>query len=293
MTIMKLHNRLSALSSNELFAQLDPSQPSTRFDLTAVTEINAVGMLNLLLAIQWLRHHKQKVYVHLPKDPISLARLRAMHFLGHFHALGAVYPQVPQYPNLRDNLFGPRFPVIRIGNRKSPGEVAGNAYDHLRGLAGYPASEAEAVGNLMSELCGNLLEHSHSPGGGFAVMEVQSGAPRRPSTVIALGDIGIGLRQSLDPYYRSEGLAVPRQDVRIIREAVRAGVTSTGAPGRGGGLSSVRRLSRKNGYHLGIRSGNTLLLFAPNGREATYEGASFPGVQVYIALEHQVLTSNW
>ena len=99
MLIIKLRDRLSALSSNELFAQLDPAQPSTYFDLTAVADINTVGMLNLLLAMQWLRSRKQRVYVDIPKDPASVSRLRAMHFLGHLHSLGIAYPQAPIPPS--------------------------------------------------------------------------------------------------------------------------------------------------------------------------------------------------
>lgn len=291
---VRLTTRLSALSSNILFRQLNGRAKVTYIDLSAVPDINPVGVVNLLLAAQYLKNLGQRVHIVLPADPQQVLRLKQVHFLGHLHSLGVSYSQVSLPLASRRKQFASFLPVFRLEDRRSIAHVAARVYQYLCGIPHYPPSEAEVFGSILSELCSNILEHSQSPGGGFVFVET---IPRRerPSTIVALGDVGIGLRASLMPYFERHG-KIPRDDASVIRQAVRPGVTSKfeDPSARGGGLDTVRRLTRRNQYHLGIRTGDTLLVFLASGGQLEHRDpdARFPGTQVYIALEHQVLTTS-
>lgn len=292
-SFIKLAVRLSALSSNELFRQIDVRATSTHLDLSDVPDINPAGLLNILLTALWLKQLNQRVTVTLPKDPRLIWRLQRLHLLGHLHALDVGYSGLASNLKRFGEIELPYFGTDRIDTEEKSRRIGGGLYKHLLGMAGYPNTEAEAVGNVVTELCGNLWEHSDSPGGGYSIIQVVP-VNGRLSTIVALGDVGIGLRRSLSSYFKHSGI-VPSADADVIREAVRPGVSSKymiRTSKRGEGLSNIVRLTQKHGYHLGIRTGDTFLHFSPVQPQIPHVGAPFPGVQVFIALEHQVLTSG-
>lgn len=292
-SVIELAVRLSALSSNELFRQIDVGATGTHLDLSDVIDINPAGLLNILLTVRWLKQLDQRVTMALPKDPRLVWKLHSLHLLGQLNALNVGY--AGRTSNLKR--FGeielPHFSTDRIDTEEKSRRIGGGLYRHLLGMAGYPNAEAEAVANVVTELCGNLWEHCDSPEGGYSVIQVVSVGDRL-STIVALGDVGIGLRRSLTPYFKHHGIS-PTSDADVIREATRPGVSSKyriRTSKRGEGLANVVRLTQKYGYHLGIRTGDTLLHFAPLQAQVPHVGAPFPGTQVFIALEHHVLTSG-
>ena len=288
---IKLSVRLGAISSNELFRQIDRGAKATHLDLADVPDITPAGMLYILLAAKWLQQLDQRVTMALPRDSRLVWKLQRLHVLGQLHALGVGYSG--RIFNIKR--FGdfelPYFRTDRVDTEEKSRRIGGELYKHLLSMAGYPNAEAEAVGNVVTELCGNLWEHSDSPEGGYSTIQVLPTAGRL-STIVALGDVGIGLRRSLASYFKRHGMS-PVGDSDVIREAIRPGVSSRymdRTSKRGEGLANIVRLTQKHGYHLGIRTGDTFLHFTPLPAQSPYVGVPFPGTQVFIALEHHVLT---
>lgn len=288
---IKLSVRLGAISSNELFGKIDPGAKATHLDLTDVLDITPAGMLYILLAAKWLQQLDQRVTMALPRDSRLVWKLQRLHVLGQLHALDVGYSGRTYNLKRFGDIELPYYKTDRVDTEEQSRRIGGDLYKHLLGMAGYPNAEAEAVGNVVTELCGNLWEHSDSPGGGYLTIQVVQ-TTGRLSTIVALGDVGIGLRRSLASYFKKHGLA-PSSDADVIREAIRPGVSSRymdRASKRGEGLANIVRLTQKYGYHLGIRTGDTFLHFTPLPAQSSYVGVPFPGTQVFIALEHQVLT---
>jgi hypothetical protein len=125
--------------------------------------------------------------------------------------------------------------------------LASFIWDRLEGGA-----DGEVVNQLFEatgELGQNVVEHAGSPVGGFvAAQRYKAGAPEE-RIIVAVGDAGIGIRESLRPRYGD------MTDRQAITQAIRWNVSSVLEPGRGQGLPGIVDGVRGLGGVLWIRSG--------------------------------------
>lgn len=114
---------------------------------------------------------------------------------------------------------------------------------------------ANAMHLGVSELCGNAVEHGANDLGCYVAAQRYERPHRR--TVLALGDLGVGIPKHMRKRYRSLS-----SDRRALRQAVKEGITATGKPERGIGFSSLMEgaLGPQMRYAtLDIHSGNAKL----------------------------------
>ena len=98
----------------------------------------------------------------------------------------------------------------------------------------------------------NVVEHAGSPVGGFvAAQRYKSGAPDE-RIIVAVGDVGVGIRESLRPRYGD------MTDAEAITQAIRWNVSRVSEDGRGQGLPGVVEGVRGLEGILWIRSGSAL-----------------------------------
>jgi hypothetical protein len=134
-------------------------------------------------------------------------------------------------------------------------------------------------------VCQNIPEHSQDVGY-VAIQKYFYGRRLGKNLVkIAVMDLGVGVRASLGPKYAAQ--SAEWSDLAALRLAVFEGASRYDDPGRGQGLSAVRRFVERWHGKLMIRSGSARMGLTPAwDRRATRQSklALFPGTQVSIVL---------
>jgi hypothetical protein len=137
----------------------------------------------------------------------------------------------------------------------------------------------------LSEVCQNIPEHSEDVGY-VAIQKYFYGRRLGKNLVkIAVMDLGVGFRTSLAPKYAAQ--SAEWSDLTALRLAIFEGVSRYDDPGRGQGLSAVRRFVERWHGKLMIRSGSARLGHSPAwDRSASRQTrlTLFPGTQVSIVL---------
>lgn len=108
------------------------------------------------------------------------------------------------------------------------------------------------------ELCGNALEHAGRDRGFVAAQVYNRGKPTQ-YIVFAIGDAGIGIRQSLS----AAGFR-PRDDAQAVSLALQNDVSASVDPGRGQGLPDVVGLLRDVSGRVLVRTGQARVLPQPH-----------------------------
>lgn len=132
-----------------------------------------------------------------------------------------------------------------------------------------------AIRTCLDELCDNVIHHAESDLGGFASGR---GWRRPPRFEVALADLGIGVRRSLN---KNPSYADVDDDVAALKRAVELGVTSTPDRNSGYGLPVTRDLLDANGGLLVIKSGWAELALGSED-EVFKSDAEFPGTLVVL-----------
>lgn len=170
--------------------------------------------------------------------------------------------------------------------------------DHLQARAGtvlqrtlgYPASAVVQFSVLLSELCGNILEHAESPG--WVSAQSYNWAKRlgRWVVVIAVADVGRGFRASLADEHAAR-FGDRWGDATALEAAFLHGVTRFPDSGRGQGIQQIRKQVRRWDGRIAIRSGTARIADVPAWDDAPplEEGLPFlPGAQIEIILPARI-----
>jgi hypothetical protein len=125
-------------------------------------------------------------------------------------------------------------------------------FERLEGIAG-PQSR-EALCAAMWELGANVTEHAEARG---IVAAIVQGTGKKDQHIdFAIGDVGIGIRES---FLRGDGKHRPATDHKAVKLAVEYLVSSLADPGRGQGLSTTVEEATGLGGMVIVRSGNERL----------------------------------
>lgn len=137
----------------------------------------------------------------------------------------------------------------------------------------------------LSEVCQNIPEHSQDVGY-VAIQKYFYGRRLGKNVVkIAVMDLGIGFQASLAPKYAAH--TATWSDLIALRLATFEGASRYDDPGRGQGLSAVRRFVERWQGKLTIRSGSAQIGVIPPWDRTRSRQTSllpFPGTQVSIVL---------
>jgi hypothetical protein len=236
---------LDALTLDDVLS-LDLDRGAAMVDLVRVGFVDAYALTGLACFIASASRDGVPVQLVLPEEPDVRSWLSRMHFgdvLEAFevHVEGAL-PRVAERDR-RDALIE----LERFRDAHGSDRLASFIWERLEGGA-----DGEVVNQLFEatgELGLNVVEHAGSPLGGFvAAQRYKAGTPDE-RIIVAVGDAGIGIRESLRPRYGDQ------TDDAAIRRAVQWNVSRVAEEGRGQGLPGVVDGVRGLGGAVWIRSG--------------------------------------
>ncbi len=103
------------------------------------------------------------------------------------------------------------------------------------------------------EVCRNIFDHSGQNIGSFsfhfrtqrdgrAIPYTQNLSKDNSYLVLAISDLGIGIKDSL---VKNTDIEQEEKDIFYLKESIKSGVTSTGIPGRGNGLAYLTETVEK------------------------------------------------
>jgi hypothetical protein len=216
-------------------------------DLAQVSFVDAYALTGLACFIASADRDGLPVQLVVPEHPDVRSWLSRMH-LGDVIDSFAVrvrggLPKVAERDR-RDTLIE----LQRFDDSYGSDRLTRFIWERLEGGA-----DGEVVNQLFEatgELGQNVVEHAGSPVGGFvAAQRYKAGAPDE-RIIVAVGDVGVGIRESLRPRYGD------MTDAKAITQAIRWNVSRVPKEGRGQGLPGVVEGVRGLDGILWIRSGS-------------------------------------
>jgi hypothetical protein len=172
-------------------------------------------------------------------------------------------------------------PIEHFDRAAGAHELTNRAFDTLRATDATAAGLSSVLSELFSELAINAVQHSESPIGAFACIQLMGfETGRRFSCVVADG--GIGVRESLakNPRLRDRF----SYDWDALELAVRERVSGTGDPNRGIGLYGVSEDIRRPGRSFLLHSGRGSLEIGEKLESAARRTTLFPGTLAHLAI---------
>jgi hypothetical protein len=239
---------LDAVTLDDVLS-LDLDSGFATLDLTRIAFVDAYALTGLACFVAGADRDGLAVRMVLPEEPDVRSWLSRMHLGDVLDAFGVrVEGELPRVAerDRRDALIE----LQRFGDAHGSDRLASFIWERLQGGA-----DGEVVNQLFeatAELGANVVEHAGSPSGGFVTAQrYKAGAPEE-RIIVAVGDAGVGIRESLRPRYGE------MTDDAAIRRAVQWYVSRVPDEGRGQGLPGVVEGVRGLGGTVWIRSGVAL-----------------------------------
>ena len=145
----------------------------------------------------------------------------------------------------------------------------------LRDHLSYTPQDTSLFLGAFTEVAQNILDHSSDRG--FAAAQVYTTKKGSRFAAIAVGDLGVGIRESLSQRYPK----IMANDAIAIRKAFDPATSRFDH--RGWGLTQVRSITEKYNGTLWVRSGRGMVKF--HRLFSSYQTNFFPGTQISIYLE--------
>jgi hypothetical protein len=239
---------LDAVTLDDVLS-LDLDRGVASLDLARVGFVDAYALTGLACFVASAAGDGLCVRVALPEEADVRSWLSRMHLGDVLEAFGVqVVGELRRVPerDRRDALIE----LQRFKDANGSDRLASFIWERLQGGA-----DGEVVNQLFEatgELGANVVEHAGSPSGGFvAAQRYKAGTPDE-RIIVAVGDVGIGIRESLRPRYGE------MTDDAAIRRAVQWNVSRLPDEGRGQGLPGVVDGVQGLGGTIWIRSGVAL-----------------------------------
>jgi anti-anti-sigma regulatory factor len=286
---------LDEISFERLIRQLKGldqlAQRQVIIDLEQVRFVDPYGMVGLLALARFLRQRAFEPVLLLPRSAEVMKYLDRMDFSRHAERLCAIdlttlWPDGEYSRSMHSDVLLEITPITRAEDiHYIVDRVRERAQTILSQNLHYEQAAIDGFVVALSEVCQNIPEHSEDVGY-VAIQKYFYGRRLGKNLVkIAVMDLGVGFRASLAPRYASQSAAW--SDLLALRLAMFKGASRYDDPGRGQGLSAVRRFVERWHGKLMIRSGSARLGLSPAwDRSATRQTnlIPFPGTQVSIVL---------
>ena len=270
----------------------DPSLCPWEVDLHKVKFIDPHGMIGLLEVGRYLKSCKGSPQISLPRREEVIKYMDRMDF---FKACFGIYelthpiawPEERFRRSRRSDVLLEITPIKRSDDIHAiVEEVETRAESILRVNLNYDSRAIDLFVVALSEICQNIPEHSQDMG--FVGIQKYYFGRRLGKNVvkIAVMDLGIGIRESLTEKYASS-FGEKWNDFQAISLALFERASRFSDPGRGHGLSEVRKLVQRWNGKISIRSGTACLVLAPTWDSAAEHQtglSSFPGTLISIIL---------
>jgi anti-anti-sigma regulatory factor len=260
-------------------------------DLEQVRFIDPYGMVGLLALARFLRQHTLKPVLMLPRSGEVMKYLDRMDFSRHAEQLYAIdlttlWPDGEYARSAHSDVLLEITPITRTEDiHYIVDRVRERAQTILSQNLHYEQAAIDGFVVALSEVCQNIPEHSEDVGY-VAIQKYFYGRRLGKNVVkIAVMDLGVGFRASLAPKYAAQ--AADWTDMKALRLAIFEGASRYDDPGRGQGLSAVRRFIERWHGKLMIRSGSARIGLIPGWDRSAARQTNllpFPGTQVSIVL---------
>jgi hypothetical protein len=260
-------------------------------DLEQVRFVDPYGMVGLLVLARFLRQRACEPVLMLPRSAEVMKYLDRMDFSRHAERLCAIdlttlwadgeYSRSTHSDVLLEITSITRSEDIHYIVER----VRTRAETILSQNLHYQQAAIDGFVVALSEVCQNIPEHSEDVGY-VAIQKYFYGRRLGKNLVkIAVMDLGVGFRASLAPKYATQ--SATWSDHLALRLAMFEGASRYDDPGRGQGLSAVRRFVERWHGKLMIRSGSARVGLSPAWDRSAMRQTNlipFPGTQVSIVL---------
>ncbi|HSF29551.1 MAG TPA: hypothetical protein VLK82_03640 [Candidatus Tectomicrobia bacterium] len=260
-------------------------------DLEQVRFVDPYGMVGLLALARFLRQRGFAPVLMLPRSEEVMKYLDRMDFSRHAERLCAIdlttlWPEGEYSRSMHSDVLLEITPITRSEDIHYIVErVRERAQTILSQNLHYEQAAIDGFVVALSEVCQNIPEHSEDVGY-VAIQKYFYGRRLGKNLVkIAVMDLGVGFRASLAPKYATQG--TEWSDPMALRLAMFEGASRYNDPGRGQGLTAVRRFVERWQGKLMIRSGSARLGLIPTWERSAARQSRlipFPGTQVSIVL---------
>ena len=276
---------LKAVTVDNLLEKMDVllkenNLSSVEIDLQKVNFVDPYGLVALCLAGRHLKSKCDEISMILPNNFDCQSYLHATNFIpliNNFMQVKNKLPGIESAHHLSDDVV---LELTKIEKKdKEPNNDINKILERLstilRSQLNFDEQEIANFSNLISELCHNIKDHSEDEGF-VAVQRYQRRVDGKRYVVIGVGDLGIGIKNSLGKRYDVSSWSHIDAIVQALKKEVSA------IPDRGFGLYMVSKITQDYRGDLHIRSGDARLYLrhSPRGERTV----SFPGTQVSISL---------
>jgi hypothetical protein len=263
---------------------------SVQINLRNTKFVDPFGMVGLIQLGRHLSLSGKRCFLHLP---ISEDVLKYMDRMDFFQYTKDLFQVEPEDLDIQDRFLRKRQSEVLLEiTRVEKADDIHIIVERLRKRAEnilnihlhYSPVEIDSFVVALSEICQNVPEHSGDLGF-VGIQKYFYGKSLKKNVVkIAVMDLGMGIKGSLSPKY---GSCQNWSDLAAIHLALFKGCSRYDDPGRGQGLTNVRKwVQRWNGKMI-IRSETAYMGIIPNWDSTPSERSSlslFPGTQVSLIL---------
>jgi len=225
-------------------------------------------MVGLCSQVVTLRASKIDVTLTLPADP-RIAR----YFVG---ANWAFYIDPTHFKRSGYRGFT-HVPAIQFTDQEGLGTAINRIVDALlSSIPGIDRADLTAIEWSTNEIADNVLVHSESTFGGFAQLNLFRA---RKKVEFCVADAGIGIPNTLRQRFPDY------EDIELLEEAVKEGVTRDPTLGQGNGLFGTFQVARASDGYLQILSGYATLSYERNSLRITREKIPYNGTLVVAGMD--------
>ncbi len=289
--VVPVPQSLDHLSIDQLAAGIGPWPPEQRLlvDAHATEWASPAGFVALLTLGQALAEAgAAKPELTLPVKPGVASYWAKVGLLHHAEPLFDIHGKVSKRGvETSDTLV----PVTIIRNAADVMEIVGGITQRATKLLmdelELDAKVVGGFGQSLSEACQNIVEHAGTAGWVAAHVYVyRKRLSGRKVAVIAVSDAGIGFRRSLEAT-QGKRFGDRWGDAQALETALIHGISRFRDPGRGQGLTGIKRYLTRWEGSISIRSGTARVAIVPpwDDEPPRFDGLPwFPGSQVTIVI---------
>jgi anti-anti-sigma regulatory factor len=260
-------------------------------DLEHLRFIDPYGMVGLLALARFLRQRSLEPVLLLPRSEEVMKYLDRMDFSRHAERLCAIDLTAlwPEGEYSRSPHSDVLLEITSITRSEDIHYIVDRVRERAQTILSmnlhYEQAAIDGFVVALSEVCQNIPEHSQDVGY-VAIQKYFYGRRLGKNLVkIAVMDLGVGFQASLAPKYAAQ--YAQWSDLMALQLAIFEGASRYDDPGRGQGLSSVRRFVERWQGKLMIRSGSARIGVTPPWEKIATRQTRlmpFPGTQVSIVL---------
>jgi hypothetical protein len=289
MNVVDVPSSLDYQTLDRLFAAVAGVEGKILLDARRLRWVDPVGMIGLLGVGRTVAARTGEAPVlGLPDGGEVPGYLARMGFFAEAEGIfGAIQGAVPKRAARPSDVL---LEITPISENRHVHDLVERVQDRAGAILSrtlrYPPSAVVHFSVILSEVCGNILEHAEAPGWVAAQTYHWSKRLGRQVLVVAVGDLGRGFQGSLTSEYAGR-YGDRWSDATALEAAFIHGLTRFPDQGRGQGIQQMRKQVRRWNGVIAVRSGTARIADVPEWEDLPplEDGLpSFPGAWITLLL---------